>query len=256
MPADAVPEPVCPITRQLFKDPVLLVEDGYTCERSAVTRWLARNDTSPVSGAPLATKTLAPNMLARQMADAARGEELPSDIVRTNEVTSLGGANQNVPDHSPLSTGLHVGDVRVLRSWRARNDVLANDWPIDAPPTTWDGLQFDSSSPRRVTEIDLSGTDMSGSIPHELGQLASLGELDLDNNQLTGSIPLELGQLAWLEELCLYNNRLSGSIPQELGQLASLERLVLHNNRLSGSIPEELRRFGIIRSDARREFIF
>jgi hypothetical protein len=37
MPADAVPELVCPITQQLFEDPVLLVEDGYTYERSAVT---------------------------------------------------------------------------------------------------------------------------------------------------------------------------------------------------------------------------
>ena len=28
---------VCPITAELFEDPVILVEDGYTYERSAVT---------------------------------------------------------------------------------------------------------------------------------------------------------------------------------------------------------------------------
>jgi Leucine-rich repeat (LRR) protein len=267
MPADAVPELVCPITQQLFEDPVLLVEDGYTYERSAVTAWLEQNDTSPMSGAPLATKMLAPNMLVRQQADAVRREELPSDIMRTNEVTSLGGANQNVPDLSPLSTGLHVGDVGVLLSWRARNDVLANRWPNNAPPTEWYGVHFDSSAPRRVTEIDLGDTFLSGSIPQELGQLASLKQLFLDNNQLigsipkelgqlaslqilrldfnqlSGSIPKELGQLASLEELWLNNNQLSGSIPKELGQLASLERLWLKNNQLSGSIPKKLRRF-------------
>jgi hypothetical protein len=42
----------------------------------------------------------------------------------------------------------------------------------------------------------------------------------LNNNQLSGSIPQELGQLASLESLALENNQLSGSIPQELGQLA------------------------------------
>ena len=110
MPADAVPELVCPITGQLFEDPVLLVEDGHTYERSAVIAWLERNDTSPMTGAPLARKTLAPNFAVRQMADAARGEELPSDIVRTNEVISPGGANQNVPDTRLCPRG-YVGDV-------------------------------------------------------------------------------------------------------------------------------------------------
>ena len=233
MPADAVPELVCPITRQLFKDPVLLVEDGHTYERSAVTAWLERNDTSPMTGAPLARKTLAPNFAVRQMADAARGEELPSDILRTNEVTSPGGANQNVPDHSPLLAGLHVGDVGVLRSWRARDDVLADRWPIDAPPTEWDGVGFDSSSPRRVTEICLSDKYLSGSIPRELGQLASLQKLALYNNQLSGSIPKELEQLASLKKLWLKDNQLSGSIPKELGQLASLQKLELEHNQLN-----------------------
>ena len=50
---------VCPITAELFEDPVLLVEDGHTYERSAVTAWLEKHDTSPMSGAALATKTLA-----------------------------------------------------------------------------------------------------------------------------------------------------------------------------------------------------
>jgi Leucine-rich repeat (LRR) protein len=244
MPADAVPELVCPITQQLFEDPVLLVEDGYTYERSAVTAWLEQNDTSPMSGAPLATKMLAPNMLVRQQADAVRREELPSDIMRTTEVTSLGGANQNVPDHSTLSTGLQIG---VLLSWRARNDVLANRWPNNAPPTEWYGVRFDSSAPRRVTEINLGSTLLSGSIPQELGQLASLQTLQLEENQLSGSIRKELGQLASLRWLRLNNNQLSGSIPQELGQLASLQILQLDNNQLSGSIPQELGQLASLR---------
>src|SRR6056300_1720533 len=83
---------VCPITAELFQDPVLLVEDGYTYERSAVTAWLEKHDTSPMSGAALATKTLAPNIRDRQQADAARGGKPPPDAKRHSEVTRLGPA--------------------------------------------------------------------------------------------------------------------------------------------------------------------
>jgi len=57
--------------------------------------------------------------------------------------------------------------------------------------------------------------------------------------KLSGSIPEELGQLASLKELWLFNNQLSGSVPEELRQLASLEKLGLHDNQLSGCIPKE-----------------
>jgi len=284
----------CPITAELFEDPVILVEDGYTYERSAVTAWLEQNDTSPMSGAALATKTLAPNIRARQQADAARGGEPPSDGVRTNEATRLGEvaetrrtnstfsatsarvertgsaqspASQSPPppppvlspaqpsappltapeqrpgtsrDSTPSDRGLHVGDVEVLLWWRARNSELANRWSIEAHPTTWDGVHFDSSTPRRVTQIRLTDEGLDGSIPEELGQLASLQVLELYNNELSGSIPKELGQLASLQKLSLINNQLSGSIPKELGQLASLQKLDLTDNQLSGSIPKEL----------------
>ena len=56
---------VCPITAELFKDPVLLVEDGYTYERDAVTKWLTKHDTSPMTGGTLKSRTLAPNIRAR-----------------------------------------------------------------------------------------------------------------------------------------------------------------------------------------------
>ena len=49
---------------------------------------------------------------------------------------------------------------------------------------------------------------------------SSLEELWLNNNQLSGSIPKELGQLASLRRLWLNNNQLSGSIPEELRRFA------------------------------------
>ena len=110
---------VCPITAELFEDPVLLVEDGHTYERSAVTAWLEKHDTSPMSGAALATKTLAPNIRARQQADTARGGKPPLDGKRHNEVTNLGPA-KTPPRRGRLSETRALCVVRSRSSPRLR----------------------------------------------------------------------------------------------------------------------------------------
>ncbi len=86
----------------------------------------------------------------------------------------------------------------------------------------------------------LQDNELTGSIPSELGSLTSLQWLYLHNNQLTGSIPTQLGSLASLQQLFLRNNQLTGSIPTQLGSLTSLQRLYLNNNQLTGSIPTQL----------------
>ncbi|GBC59352.1 hypothetical protein DENIS_0291 [Desulfonema ishimotonii] len=86
----------------------------------------------------------------------------------------------------------------------------------------------------------LYSTQLSGAIPPELGNLASLQTLRLYSNQLSGTIPPELGNLASLQTLYLYSTQLSGTIPPELGNLASLQALSLNSNDLSGTIPSEL----------------
>ena len=85
-------------------------------------------------------------------------------------------------------------------------------------------MDFDSSTPRRVTQIRLNRGGLDGSIPEELGQLASLKKLDLENNQLSGSIPNQLGRLRRLRGLALNNNKLntlSWNIRMGLGTLLS-----------------------------------
>ena len=111
-------------------------------------------------------------------------------------------------------------------------------WLTDAPLKHWYGVRVDSLG--QVVELNLYENNLTGSIPPELGNLASLRKLRLSINNLTGSIPPELGNLASLETLALYTNRLTGSIPPELGNLAELEGLLLAQNQLAGSIPPEL----------------
>ena len=55
----------CPITKDLMSDPVVLISDGYTYERAAITKWLERNDTSPITKAPLQHKDMVPNLTMR-----------------------------------------------------------------------------------------------------------------------------------------------------------------------------------------------
>mmetsp|Transcript_33 Transcript_33/g.50 ORF Transcript_33/g.50 Transcript_33/m.50 type:complete len:398 (+) Transcript_33:87-1280(+) len=89
--------------------------------------------------------------------------------------------------------------------------------------------------------LDLSGNDLEGTLPTELGHLSNqLTRIKLHRNHITGLIPTELSQLTQLEYLGLEENDLVGEIPGALGELQSLTGLVLFGNRLEGKIPDQL----------------
>jgi U-box domain len=47
------PQFICPLSRELMRDPVMLTGDGQHYERAPCARWLIKNRTSPVTGAVL-----------------------------------------------------------------------------------------------------------------------------------------------------------------------------------------------------------
>ena len=124
--------------------------------------------------------------------------------------------------------------VLFLFLWSCEDEVNENTTPTEV--TLW-GVVY---SIENTTELDLSGSGLTGSIPPEIGNLTNLTELDLDGNQLTGSIPSEIGNLTNLTELDLEGNQLTGSIPSEIGNLTNLESMYLSNNQLTGEIPIEI----------------
>ena len=72
--------------------------------------------------------------------------------------------------------------------------------------------------------MPLFDTELTGSIPPEVGNLSSLAGLPLFDNELTGSIPPEVGNLSNLAALLLFDNELTGSIPSKVGNLSHLPR--------------------------------
>lgn len=98
---------------------------------------------------------------------------------------------------------------------------------------------------------DLSKNHLSGTIPHEFGQLTALEVLDLRNNKFTGTVPAELGSLQSLKRLYVYASKMF-THPKVFQPLlftwimsVSSSRL-LCNNSFEGRIPSELGKRGLL----------
>ena len=100
-------------------------------------------------------------------------------------------------------------------NWRNKQN-----WLTDAPLGDWHGVEVDDEG--RVVRLELPFGDLSGPIPSQLGDLASLRSLNLGNNALSGPIPPELGNLARLTHLDFRFNDLSGLDPARVGRLGQL----------------------------------
>ncbi|KAJ4884791.1 putative LRR receptor-like serine/threonine-protein kinase [Raphanus sativus] len=81
---------------------------------------------------------------------------------------------------------------------------------------------------------------ISGSIPHDIGNLIGLQAFWLSKNLLKGPIPSSFGKLPGMVGFGVYGNRMSGEIPYSLGNITRLETLQLSNNNFEGIVPPSL----------------
>eukprot|EP00261_Vitis_vinifera_P031299 XP_019072542.1 PREDICTED: probable leucine-rich repeat receptor-like serine/threonine-protein kinase At3g14840 [Vitis vinifera] len=100
-------------------------------------------------------------------------------------------------------------------------------------------LPAEFGSLKYLQELDLTRNYFNGSIPTSFSRLP-LVNLSLLGNRLSGSIPKEIGDIATLEELILEDNQLEGPLNENLGNLGRLRRLVLKAQSLPGTVPKEL----------------
>ncbi|VAH70487.1 unnamed protein product [Triticum turgidum subsp. durum] len=125
----------------------------------------------------------------------------------------------------------------------------ANEGGDPCWPSPWSWVRCSSEPQLRVVSINLSGKNLTGSIPPELVALSFLAEIRLDDNMLTGPIP-DLAASSNLSIIHFENNQLTGSVPSYLSSLPKLTELYLQNNKLSGYIPKALKSRGIVFSYA------
>jgi Leucine-rich repeat (LRR) protein len=127
--------------------------------------------------------------------------------------------------------------------------VLAGSWvgvgvrngdilSLDLTATNlWGTLPASLGDLSELVNLTLSNNPgLTGAIPASLGH-PNLGQLDLSKCHFTGSIPADLGQASRLQNLQLQYNTLSGELPASLGQLPVLYALDLSHNQLSGFFP-------------------
>ncbi|XP_057813449.2 probable LRR receptor-like serine/threonine-protein kinase At1g67720 isoform X2 [Cryptomeria japonica] len=105
----------------------------------------------------------------------------------------------------------------------------------------WNGIRCNENNTVRILEIDLSGRNLSGSVPNRISDLIELKSISLQDNHLSGFLP-DLCNLARVEILRLQNNKLSGIVPDCLSKLKNLKELNLENNNFSGVLPQALMR--------------
>lgn len=129
--------------------------------------------------------------------------------------------------------------LAVLAGWN--NDPSLNWATADPCDGTWTGISCDSGDMVTVTEINVPGYHLNGTLSASISNLTGLLSLVLDDNEFYGPIPIAiLSTLTNLQNLLLYGNAFTGTLPLELSSLSALTNLEVDSNMLTGSIPAEL----------------
>ncbi|KAA8524218.1 hypothetical protein F0562_010638 [Nyssa sinensis] len=115
-------------------------------------------------------------------------------------------------------------------------NILGKNWSERTSFCNWVGVSC-SHMHQKVKALNLPNMDLRGTIPREIGNLASL---DISNNNFHGHLPDELGLLHRMKSINLQFNELSGSIPTSFGFLTKLQHMILSYNSFTGSIPQEI----------------
>ena len=79
-------------------------------------------------------------------------------------------------------------------------------------------------------------SQLSGTLPYTLGNLAQLEFFNVRGTQLSGTLPDSIGNLTRLVTLDVDGTQLSGTIPESMGRLVSLENLYIMELALSGTL--------------------
>ncbi|CAB9513690.1 Leucine Rich Repeat [Seminavis robusta] len=124
------------------------------------------------------------------------------------------------------------------KDWAFRTDTDGFD------PTTRDDKIIVNSpcdANGRYQYLLMSGNNLAGSVPQEVGLLSSLLIFEFSKNDLGGStLPSEIGLLTNLLRMTADRSYLDGTVPTEIGLMTGLIELFLGYNPFPSPIPSEI----------------
>ena len=91
------------------------------------------------------------------------------------------------PPPNPGAVEERAALVALYEATDGANWTRSANWLSDKPLGAWQGVTTDSAG--RVTSLDLTGNQLSGEIPPELGKLSYLTDLYISDNRLSGCVP-------------------------------------------------------------------
>nr|CAB3497094.1 unnamed protein product [Digitaria exilis] len=103
---------------------------------------------------------------------------------------------------------------------------------------SWDGVRCNGKGV--VTGLNLSGMNLSGTIPDDILGLTGLTSIILQSNAFEHELPLALVSIPTLQELDVSDNNFAGHFPAGLGACASLTYLNASGNNFAGPLPADL----------------
>ncbi|MBN1790236.1 MAG: S8 family serine peptidase [Bacteroidales bacterium] len=159
----------------------------------------------------------------------AGSPELPLDPDGTNSDIGAIYYNKNTPC---LLEQDSLALVALYNSTAGNNWTNKDNW-LTGSLNTWYGVTLNNG---RVTGLNLSNNNLTGSIPLEFYNLTNVVYLYLGTNNLSCTISPMIGQLANLRSFNVWHNQLNGIIPEELFFVTNLMTLHLDYNDLSGTI--------------------
>ncbi|KAK4252490.1 hypothetical protein QN277_014483 [Acacia crassicarpa] len=217
------------------------------------------------------------SLLWLMLANNSLTGEIPKELGNCTSLLWLNLGNNNLSGNFPPEL-TKIGRNSMTTFELNRNEVNGNipagsvecsamkRWiPADYPPFTfvysiltrkncisiWDRLLkgygifpiCSSGSFFRLKEISgyvqLSGNNLIGEVPSEIGNMQNFSMLHLGLNKFSGEIPAVMGDLP-LVVLNITRNNFSGEIPWDIGNLECLRNLDLSYNNFSGTFPTSL----------------
>jgi hypothetical protein len=196
--------------------------------------------------APTAAPTARVVLTAQQQLDAIRGATIDNPTTQDSlpllpEDVSFYEGKANDPTAAPVvraASWVMYDDPIDNEDWLVVRYALAvlyystsgdawttkDGWMTEASACEWHGIRCDRFN-KGVEEIDLSGNNLSGSIPNEVNMVSSLISLWMRRNNLSGTVPnVAIGAIPQLSILYLDANNLTGTIGPELAASGSLSK--------------------------------